>query len=88
MITHLKFGLIRKILYKISQYFSKPYESFGGNINVKVDWSNYATKADLKNAIVIDPSKLAVKSDLVSLKAEVDKIDVDKLKTAPNDLSK
>ena len=37
MITHLKFGLIRKILYKISQYFSKPYESFGGNINVKVD---------------------------------------------------
>ena len=32
----------------MSQYFSKPYESFGGDINVKVDLSNYATKADLK----------------------------------------
>ena len=50
--------------------------------------SNYATKADLKNATVVDTSKLAAKSDLVSLKAEVDKIDVDKLKTVPVDLSK
>ena len=50
--------------------------------------SSYATKADLKNATGIDTSKLAVKSDLVSLKAEVDKIDVDKLKTVSVDLSK
>ena len=62
----------------MSQYFPKPYESFGGNVNVKVDLSNYAAKADLKNATEIDTSKLAAKSDLVSLKAEVDKIDVDK----------
>ena len=33
----------------MSQYFPKPYESFGGDINVKVDLSNYATKADIKN---------------------------------------
>ena len=33
---------------KMSQYFPKPYEPFGGDINVKVDLSNYATKADLK----------------------------------------
>ena len=53
----------------------------------KFDLSNYATKADLKNAIGIDTSKLATKSDFVRLKAEVDKIDTGKLKTAPDDLS-
>ena len=71
----------------MSQYFPKPYEPFGGDINVKVDLSNYATKADLKNATGIDTSKLAAKSDLVSLKAEVDKIDADKLKNVPDNLS-
>ena len=33
----------------MSQYFPKPYESFEGNISVKVDLSNYATKSDIKN---------------------------------------
>ena len=33
----------------MSQYFPKPFKSFGGNINVKVDLSNYATKTDLKD---------------------------------------
>ena len=28
----------------MSQYFPKPYRTFGGNINVKVDLSNYTTK--------------------------------------------
>ena len=72
----------------MSQYFPKPYEPFGGDINVKVDLSNYATKADLKNATGIDTSKLAAKSDLASLKVEVDKIDADKLKTVLINLSK
>ena len=48
--------------------------------------SNYATKADLKGTI--DTSNLAAKLDLASLKAEVDKINTDKLKTVPVDLSK
>ena len=48
MIILLIVGLIKKILYKMSQYFPKPYEPFGGNINVKVDLSNYATKDVLK----------------------------------------
>ena len=47
-------------------------------INVKVDLSNYATKADLKNTTLIDASQLASKSDLAILKTEVEKIDVDK----------
>ena len=81
MIIHLIVGLIKEMLYKMSQYFPKPYEPFGRDINVKVDLSNYATKADLKNEIGVDTSKLAAKSDLTSLKDEVDKIDVDKLRT-------
>ena len=72
----------------MSQYFFKPYESFGGDINVKVDSSNSETTADLKNARGTDTSKLALKSNLANLKAEVDKIDVDKLKTILVDLSK
>ena len=71
----------------MSQYFPKPYEPFGGDIKVKVDLSNYATKTDLKNTTGIDASKLAAKSDLVNLKAEVDKLDIDKLKSVPTNLS-
>ena len=52
----------------MSHYFPKPNKSFGRNINVKVDLSGYATKADLKNATGIDTSKFEAKSDLVSLK--------------------
>ena len=51
---------------KMSQYFPKRYKRFGGDINVKIDLSNYATKPDLKNARGIDISKLAAKSDLIS----------------------
>ena len=69
------------------QYFPKPYEPFLRNVSVKVDLSNYAAKADLKNATVIDTSKVAAKSDLVSLKAEVDKLDIDKLIPVFVDLS-
>ena len=61
---------------------------FGEDINVQVDLYNYATKADLKNATKIDTFKLAVKTDLVSLKAEVDKLDIDKLMPVPAYLSK
>ena len=60
----------------MTQYFPKLYEPFGGGINVKVDLSNYATKADLKNATVVNKSPLASKSDLASWKTKVDKIDV------------
>ena len=72
----------------MGQYFPKPYKPLGGGINIKVDLSNYETKADLKNAARIDKSKLALKSNLASLKAEIDKTAVDKLKTVPVDLNK
>ena len=89
MKLHLITGLIKKRLYKMIQtIWVKPYKSFGVNINVKVDLSNYATKADLKDATGIDTSNLAAKSDIVSLKAKLDKIDIVTLKPAPADLSK
>ena len=87
MKIHLIVGLIKKALYKMSQYFPKPNRSFQENINVKIDLSNYATKTDLKNATGINTSNFALKSNLASLKTEIDKIDVEKLKTAPVDLS-
>ena len=72
----------------MSQYFPKPLRSFGGNINVKVDLSNYATKTDLKNVTHVDTSSFALKPNLASLETEVDKLDIDRLAPAPVDLSK
>ena len=72
----------------MSQYFPKPYEPFGGDINVKVDLSNYANKADINNTSYVDTLSFALKSNLASLKTEVDKLDIDKLVPVPVDLSK
>ena len=63
----------------MSQYFPKPFKKFGGNINVKVDLLKYATKTDLKNVKHVNTSNFALKTNLVSLKAEVDKLDIGKL---------
>ena len=71
-----------------SQYFPKPYQSFGGGIRVKVDFSNYATKADIKNISHADTSSFALKSNLASLKTEVDKLNIYKLVPVPVDLIK
>ena len=71
----------------MSRYFPKPYKPFGGDINVNVDLSNYATKTDLKNMTHFDASSFALKSNLASLKTEVDKLDIDKPTLVPNDLA-
>ena len=72
----------------MSENFPKPYEPFGGDINVKVDVSNYATKTDLENVSHVDVSSFALKSNLANLKTELDKLDIDKLTPVPNDLAK
>ena len=72
----------------MSQYFPKPYEPFGGDVNVKVDLSNYATKADIKNISHVDTSSFALKTNLASLRTEVDKLDIHKLVPVPVDLRK
>ena len=70
----------------MSQDIPKLYEPFGGNVSVKANLSYYATRADFKNATGTDTSKLAAKSDLVNLKAEVDKFDIAKLVTVNSKL--
>ena len=72
----------------MSQYFPETYESFCGDINVKVDLSTYATKANIKNIPHFDTSSFALKTNLATLKTEVDKLDIDKLVPVPTDLSK
>ena len=68
-----------------------PYRSSSNNVKVELDLTNYATKTDLKNITHVDVSSFASKKlflMLLALKTEVDKIDTDKLKTAPADLAK
>ena len=65
-----------------------PYRSSRNNIKVELDLANYATKDDVKNITHVDVSSFASKTDLASLKTEVDKIDTDNSKAAPTDLAK
>ena len=71
----------------MSQYYP-PCRSSSNNIKVELDLANYATKTDLKYITHVDVSSFASKTNLAALKTEVDKIDTDKLKTAPTDLGK
>ena len=71
----------------MSQYFPRPYEPFSRDTNVKIDLSNYATETDIKNISHVDTSNFALKLNLAVLKTEVDKLDIDKLKRLPNNLS-
>ena len=85
MAIYLIVGLIK--MNKMGQYFPKSFRSFGRNINVKVDFSNYAMKTYLKSITHVDTSNFALKTNLASLKTEVDKLDTDKLVPVPVDLS-
>ena len=74
----------------MSEYFPEP-KSLGGRVKVELDLPNYATMIcliiDLKTATDVDKSKFAKKVDLANLKSNVDKLDIDKLKTVPTKLS-
>ena len=72
----------------MSQYSPKPFRRFGGSINVKVDLSNYAIKADVKNITQVDTSSFALKTNWADLKTEVDKLDIEKSAPVSVDISK
>ena len=72
----------------MSEYFPQPFWSYGENVKVKIDLSNYVTKADIKNITHVDTSNFASKANLANLKTEVNKLDIGKLKTVPANLSK
>ena len=74
----------------MSEYFPEP-KSWGGKVKVESDLSNYVTKADSQNATGIDTLSLIVivfKVNLASLKSDVHKLDIDKLKNLPTNLNK
>ena len=71
----------------MSKYFPKP-SSHEENMKVKIDLTNYAKKADIKNITHLDTSTFALKTNLSILKTEVDKLDIDKLVPIPAYLSK
>ena len=69
----------------MSEYFPEP-KSLGGKVKVELDLSNYATKADLKNATGVDTSDFAKKTDSANLKSDIDKLDIDELKNVPTNV--
>ena len=77
----------KRVYYIMSTYYP-PYKSSSSNVKVELDFTNYATKTDLKNITQLDVSSFTSKTNLAALKTELDQIDVDKLKTAPVDLAK
>ena len=72
----------------MSPFSPKRYESFGWDVDVKVDLSNYSTKTGIKNISHVDTSSFALTTNLASLKTKVDILDIDKLVLVPVDLSK
>ena len=71
----------------MSEYFPEP-KSLGGKVKVELNLSNYAIKADLKNATGVDTSSFAKKTDLASLKFDADELYIDKLKNISTNLGK
>ena len=71
----------------MSDFFLEP-KSFGSRVNIELDFSNYASKSDLKNATTVGTSNFSNKFDLASLQSNVDKSNIDKLKNVPSDLIK
>ena len=49
-------------------------------MKLQSDFSNYATKSNLKEATVIDTSEFAKKTDLTILKSNIDDLNINKLK--------
>ena len=70
----------------MSEYFPEP-KSSGERVKVELVLSNYARKTDLENTTVVDTSSFAKKIDLVNLKSDVDKLDIDKIKNVPSGLN-
>ena len=62
-------------------------KALGKNVKVKLNLSNYATKADLKKAAGVDTMDFAKKTDLANLRSDVDKLNINKFKNVPINLS-
>ena len=70
----------------MSENFPKP-KPLGTNVKIELDLSNHVTKTDLKFATRVDTSYFAKKTDLANVKSDVDKLDIDKFKNVPSNLT-
>ena len=70
----------------MSENFPKP-RPLGTNVKIELHLSNHVTKTDLKFATGVDTSYFAKKTDLANLKSDVDKLDIDKFKNVPSNLT-
>ena len=70
----------------MSKYFPEP-KSLEGGVKLELDLPDYATKADFKNVTAVGTSQFAKEIDLANSKSNVDKLDIDKLKNVPSNLS-
>ena len=84
---YVKWKGYNKSCIRMSQYFPKPFKRFRRNIDVKVDLSSYATKADINNISHVDTSRFPLKANLASLETGVDKLDIGKLAPVLADFS-
>ena len=87
MIIFLTVGLIKKPSIKMSDYLTD-YKSSSSNVKVELDLQDYATQEELKNITHVDTSSFELKTNLASLKTEVNELDIPRLTTVPTDLSK
>ena len=68
-------------------FYREPDSHIRDKVKVVLDSSIYATKKELEHATGIDTSDLAAKKDLFALKAEVDRLDINKLVNVPTSLN-
>ena len=64
-------------------YYPKPDSHIWSKIKLELYLSNYATKKELKHAKGVDTFHLAAEKFFIVLKAEVDKLDINKLVNVP-----
>ena len=68
-------------------YYPQLDSHIRGKVKVVLDLANYATKKELDHATVVDASDLDAKKDFIALKAEVDKLEINKVANVPTSLS-
>ena len=68
-------------------FYPEPDSHIRDKVEVVLDLSNYATKKDLEHATGVGTSGLVAKKDFIALKAEVEKLNINKLVNVPTSLN-
>ena len=68
-------------------YYPEPGSHIRDKVKVVLDMPGYATDKDLQHATGVDKFDLAAEKDFIALKAEVDKLYINKLVNIPSNLN-